>query len=148
MILDKIGQAERYFSLNPGFPAAFAFLRRTDLAELPDGRYEVDGEKVYALVQRRVGKRPEDGRLEAHQKYIDIQFVLAGVDHMGWKSLPDCEQIEKPYDQAKDVVHFADRPAVWITVEPGGFGLFFPEDAHLPLIGEGEIHKVVIKVLA
>ena len=85
--------------------------------------------------------------MEAHQRYIDIQFVVAGVDHMGWKSLEECQKTEKPYDPAKDVVHFSDAPTVWVTVETGGFGLFFPSDAHLPLIGEGEMHKVVMKVM-
>jgi len=146
MILDRLDQAERYFALNPGFTSAFAFLRRPDLAELPEGRYEIDDTRVYALVQHRQGKRPEEGRLEAHQNFIDIQYVVTGKDTMGWLPASDCQSIEKPYDPVKDVVLFSDRPAAWIAVDPGAYAIFFPEDAHLPLIGEGAMHKVVVKV--
>lgn len=146
MIYDQLNQAERYLPLHPGFPAAFAFLKRADLAELVDGRYEIDGERVYALVQRKPGRKPSETHLEAHRRYIDIQYVVGGMDTMGWRSTPDCQQIDTPYNESKDVILYGDDPAAWIATAPGAFALFFPADAHMPLIGEGMLHKVVIKV--
>jgi YhcH/YjgK/YiaL family protein len=146
MILDQLSQAERYFNLHPGFAAAFAFLRRSDLGQLLEGRYEIDGDAVYALVQRRPGRSRAEGKLEAHRNYIDIQFVACGQETMGWISTSACQQVKTPYDPAKDIEFFADEPTAWMAVRPGEFGLFFPADAHMPLIGEGEIHKVVVKV--
>jgi YhcH/YjgK/YiaL family protein len=146
MILDRLEQADRYLDLQPGFAAAFAFLRRPDLAQLAVGRYDIDGDRVYALVQRAAGRQPEAGRLEAHRRYIDIQFVIAGADTMGWRSTPTCRQVDAAYDPAKDAELYADTPDAWLAVGPGSFAIFFPEDAHLPLIGEGDIHKVVVKV--
>ncbi|NJD55400.1 MAG: DUF386 domain-containing protein, partial [Nitrospirae bacterium] len=43
---------------------------------------------------------------------------------------------------------FVDKPDAWLSVEAGAFAIFFPEDAHMPLISPGRIHKVVVKVLA
>lgn len=146
MILDTIQQANRYLVLNPNFAAAFAFLSRPDLRELPVGRHEIDGDRVYALVQRQRGRKPDAGKLEAHRNYIDVQVVLGGVDTMGWRPTPACQELATPYNPEKDVMLFADRPTAWIAVGPGEFAIFFPADAHLPLISDGELHKVVLKV--
>lgn len=146
MILDTVQQANRYLALNPSFAAAFAFLARPDLCELPVGRYEIDGDQVYALVQRQGGRKPDAGKLEAHRKYIDIQVVLGGVDTMGWRPTPTCAGIAMPYSNEKDAMLFTDQPTAWVAVGPGEFAIFFPEDAHLPMISDGELYKVVLKV--
>jgi biofilm protein TabA len=146
MILDVVGNSDRYLALHEGFAAAFAFLRHAALKDLPPGRYELDGDRVYAMVAIEPGRRKEDGLLEAHEKYIDIQFVLAGVDEMGWKSISTCTQPAGTYDSEADVRFFADAPEAWIATQPGAFVIFFPEDGHLPLISAGEIHKVVVKI--
>jgi biofilm protein TabA len=146
MILDVLYKSDRYLALHKGFAKAFAFLRRADLKALPLGKYEVDGDRVYAIVATEPGRRKEDRLLEAHEKYIDIQLVLAGVDEMGWKSTLTCTQPSGAYDSESDVRFFADPPDVWIATQPGAFVIFFPEDGHMPLISPGEIHKVVVKV--
>lgn len=146
MILDTVQNANRYLTLNPGFAAAFAFLARPDLRQLPVGRYEVDGDRVYALVQRQPGRKSDAGKLEAHKNYIDVQVVLGGVDTMGWRPTPTCAEIAMPYSDEKDVMLFTDRPTAWVAVGPGEFAIFFPEDAHLPMISDGELYKVVLKV--
>jgi YhcH/YjgK/YiaL family protein len=146
MILDTVQQANRYLALNSGFAAAFAFLDRPDLRDLPVGRYDIDGDQVYALVQRQPGRKPDAGKLEAHRKYIDIQVVLGGVDTMGWRPTPTCAGIALPYSDEKDVMLFTDQPTAWTAVGPDEFAIFFPEDAHLPMISDGELYKVVLKV--
>ena len=148
MILDALENAHRYLALNKGFAKAFEFLLRPDLKELPVGRYEIDGDRIYAMVSKEPGRRKEDALLETHRKYIDIQLVLAGTDTMGWKPWPSCNQPTGEYDQKADIQFFADNPDAWVSVESGAFAVFFPEDAHVPLIAPGQIHKVVVKVLA
>jgi len=65
---------------------------------------------------------------------------------MGWKSRPLCETPDGDYDADKDVEFFADRPDAWTAVGAGAFAIFFPEDAHAPLVGTGELHKIVVKI--
>ena len=146
MILDTLENAQRYAVLNRGFAEAFAFLTRPDLGEVPVGRYEIDGDRVYAMVIKGSGREREDGLLETHREYVDIQLVLAGIDDMGWKPASSCEKPSGEYDEENDAQLFADEPDAWVTTGAGAFAIFFPEDAHMPLISSGKLHKVVVKV--
>ena len=146
MIIDSLRQVHLYAALNPRFPAAFEFLRSASLPLLPEGRYEVEGSDLVAIVVRAEGKTRAGAKLEAHRKYIDIQYVVAGKEEMGWAPLSGCAAVTDPYDEEKDILFFGDQPAPWVVVPPGSFALFFPEDAHAPLVSEGAVHKVIMKV--
>jgi len=148
MILDVLENARRYCALDQGFSKAFEFLSRKDLKELPLGKYEIDGVRIYATVSKTPGRKKEAALLETHEKYIDIQLVLAGTDTMGWKPKSSCNQPTQGYDQKTDLQFFADQPDAWLATESGAFAIFFPEDAHMPLISQGDIHKVVVKIAA
>jgi YhcH/YjgK/YiaL family protein len=146
MILSRLDSAERLEALHPGFAAAFAFLRREDLGQLPPGRHEIDGSRLYAVVIRGQGRGKDRVKLEVHHKYIDIQYSVADPDLIGWKPTCDCRKPEQVFNEEKDVQLFLDTSDSWITTPPGCFGIFFPEDAHAPQAAEGAIHKVVVKV--
>jgi YhcH/YjgK/YiaL family protein len=146
MIYDTLANADRYASLHSLFPQAFEFLRSTDLASLAPGRYPIEGEQLFAIVEYAAGRSREEARLECHRKYIDIQLVLEGTDEMGWKPVRDCHELLADYSPEKDIQFFSDAPASWIVAPPGAFCLFFPEDAHAPLVGNGEIRKVILKI--
>jgi len=146
MILDSLENAHRYAALHKGFPRAIEFLLRPDLKDLPVETYEIDGDRVYAMVAKDSGRKKADALLEIHERYIDIQLVLAGTDEMGWKSKTACQHPAGNYDNAADIQFFKDTPDVWLPVEPGFFAIFFPEDGHMPMISSGQLHKVVVKV--
>ncbi len=148
MILDALKNTRRYLALNKGFAGAMEFLLRPDLEELPIGKYEIDGDRVYAMVSKESGRRREDALLETHERYIDIQLVLAGTDDMGWKPKSLCRQPSGEYDPKDDIQFFADEPDAWLSVRSKAFVIFFPEDAHMPLISSGQLHKIVVKVAA
>ncbi|MBU1249340.1 MAG: YhcH/YjgK/YiaL family protein [Proteobacteria bacterium] len=147
MILDQLTRHQDYHALHPAFAKAFAFLLRQDLAELQEGRNEIDSDQLYAMVAKGKGRARSEAELEVHDAYIDIQLVLSGTDEMGWKPRQDCA-IPSPEasDPSKDVFFFKDTPETWLRVEPGRFAIFFPEDAHLPMTGPSEMHKVIVKV--
>ena len=146
MILDVLENEHRYLALHKGFAKAFDFLLRPDLKELPVGKYEIDGDRIYAIVSKERGRKKDDALLETHEIYIDIQLVLAGTDDMGWKPKSLCRQPSGEYDKKSDEQRFADEPDAWISTKSGTFVIFFPEDAHMPLISSEQIHKVVVKV--
>ncbi|MBU0729872.1 MAG: YhcH/YjgK/YiaL family protein [Proteobacteria bacterium] len=146
MILDVLENAHRYLTLNKGFPKAIEFLLRHDLDQLPVEKYEIAGGRVYAMVAKDPGRKKENALLETHEKYIDIQLVLAGTDDMGWKPKSSCKHPTGEYDKESDIQFFADQPDAWLPVKRGLFVIFFPEDAHMPLISAGQLHKVVVKV--
>jgi biofilm protein TabA len=146
IIIDKLQHAERYFNMHPAFEKAFEFLRQEGLAELAADRYEIDGEKLFCMISKGPGRSRSEAKLEAHRKYIDIQYVIAGTDEMGWKPAADCKMIDTEYDADKDIMFFNDQPDSWTQVPAGSFVIFFPQDAHAPLVGSGEIHKAVLKI--
>ncbi|MBG0791697.1 MAG: YhcH/YjgK/YiaL family protein [Desulfovibrionaceae bacterium] len=146
MILDTLDNANAYAALNPHFKTAFAFLRRAELAELAEGRHEVDGDNVYAVVAKGRGRKPEDALIETHDRYIDIQYVLDGTDTMGFKPRRDLGPATDASDPRSDAAFYADAPTTWCAVTPGMLAIFFPEDGHLPMISDGELHKVIVKV--
>jgi YhcH/YjgK/YiaL family protein len=146
MILATLSQSERYASLHPLFQRAFEHIRSTDFFALAPGRYNVIGEDLIAIVEQVPGKTKEMARLEAHRRYIDIQLVLEGDEQMGWKPLADCFNPVSEHNMEKDIRFFHDAPASWVAVPPDHFCIFFPEDAHAPLVASGMVRKVIFKV--
>ncbi len=146
MVLDRLENAEVYFGLHPGFSKAFQFLRRADLASLAVARHPIDSDRLYALTQKDNGKDEREAPLEAHMKYIDIQFLIDGDEHIGWKAREDCAVASLSYDEGKDIEFFSDSPQTYLALKPGMFAIFFPEDAHAPMISKGHVQKCVVKV--
>ena len=130
---------------HPHFAKAFNCLCDTDWSSIPDGRFEIDGDDVFAIVDRRTGKGMNEATLEIHRRYIDIQFLVSGEDVMGFTPLSDC-LLGQPFDQDRDVGFFEDRPASWFEVKENCFAIFYPTDAHAPMGTESDFHKVVVKV--
>jgi YhcH/YjgK/YiaL family protein len=145
MILDSIENAAKYAGLRVGTSEAFGFLDQPGLRELPDGKYEIAGERVYAIIERTSGRKVSEGQLEGHRRYLDIQFVVSGEESMGWHPRAGLVSAME-YDAVKDLEFFEGEPESIVRVPPGSFAVFLPTDAHLPLIGDGPIHKVVVKV--
>ena len=146
MIIDSLLRLEAVVDLPGPFADAVGFLRRPDLETLADGRYEAGRRGVYATVSRGPARHAQEGRLEAHRRHADVQVLLDGRESVGWLPLAEGVQADSAYDPAADVQFFAGAPQFWVHLSPGQFVLLMPADAHLPLVGEGLIHKVVVKV--
>ncbi len=146
MIIAPLAHAQDYADMHSAFRKAFAFLRQETLAELPQGRHEIDGESVFAMISKGPGRQRSEAKLEAHRKYIDIQYVIAGTEEMGWKRTDQCRHIDTPYQAEKDILFYQDEPESWNTIPAGSFTILFPQDAHAPLVSNQEIHKVVLKI--
>ena len=123
MILDTLHQSGRYTALHPAFARAFAFLAGADWAALAPGsasvRHVIDGDRMYVSIDEKDGRGRDGARLEAHRRYIDIQVTIGGAEEIGWRALADCRQPAGPFDDAKDIVFFDDRPDTWLSVPPG-----------------------------
>jgi YhcH/YjgK/YiaL family protein len=146
MILAAFADAGPYVALHPLFAQAFDYLRTTDLHALPPGKYTVLDERIFAIVEACQGRTRTAAKLECHRRYIDIQLVLEGIDEMGWKPLSACRDPATDYDTARDIQFFNDTASSWIATPPGSFCLFFPDDAHAPLVSQDFIRKVVVKI--
>lgn len=146
MIFSTFASADRYAALHSLFPRAFEFIRSTDLLLLTPGIHPIVGDDLFAIVEQAAGRTRAEAQLECHRKYIDIQLVLEGVDEMGWKPLANCREPVADYSAEKDIQFFYDAPDAWIATPANTFCIFFPEDAHAPLVSTGSIRKVIFKV--
>ncbi len=72
--------------------------------------------------------------------------MVTGMDTMGWKRTATCTQVSKAYHPGKDIGFFKNKPDVWLPVSAGMYAIFFPEDAHMPMISTERIRKVVMKI--
>jgi biofilm protein TabA len=146
MILDTLARSSRYVSLHPAFARAFDLLATRDLRMLEAGRREIDGDRMYISVDHKNGRGRDGARLEAHQRYLDIQFTIDGDEEIGWMPVSECRQSIGAFDASNDVQFFSDPPGTWVSVPPGYFAIFFPEDAHAPLAGRGLLKKAIVKI--
>lgn len=146
MILDTLANASRYSGVHPLFAQAFAYMRDHDLNALTPGRHYIAGDDLFVVIQHVHGRPREEAQLECHRNYIDIQFVLDGIDEMGWKPLAACHAPVSDYLAEKDIRFFHDTPDAWLATPAGAFCIFFPEDAHAPLVGSQPIRKAVFKI--
>jgi biofilm protein TabA len=148
MILDSLPQWRRYAALNARFARAFAFLEQAP-ADVADGRHEIEGDAVFALVQR-YQTRPATGPLEAHRRYVDVQYIARGREVIQWAPLASLATVTRPYDEAQDAGLFAaDAGMVPVRLSTGQFMILFPDDAHAPCGAWAEpesVVKIVVKV--
>ena len=149
MIVDKTDNLKLYTHLGSKFQKVFSFITDPELMLLDNGKYEIDGVNVFALVSEYKTKDELDGKLEAHRKYIDIQFMAKGAELIGYAPFNKQELITE-YNEEKDIVFFnGDRS--FIKMEQGMFAVLFPYELHMPGIKSSmrkDVKKVVIKVKA
>lgn len=147
MILDKIENADFYKNISKNLKKGFEFITNTDLQNIETGRHEIDGKAVFALVSEYDSKPHQDCRLEAHQAYADIQYIISGKEAIGFVPLKN-QGITSPYNAEKDIVFFSGE-TTQLILEAGMFAVFFPQDVHRPCMqidGPEKVKKVVVKV--
>lgn len=150
MILDSIKNISKYENLNIDLNSIVEFINRVESENLENGRYELDGDKLFALVQSYETKDSDECRLESHKKYIDIQYVQEGTEVMYW-SLVDELKVTEDLSQISDVIFYEDdKNATELVVNEKSFALFFTHDAHKPGVKfntKSNVKKIVFKIL-
>ena len=151
MIHDHLKNWKYYAGGQPALQEAFR--RLAEIAENPpaDGRYGLEGEPYYYMVQRYPTRAETACKWESHRKYIDIQYICGGEEWMGHARREDLNPsgyiAEKDFDGYEPAsVDGYNR----LRVAAGQFVVFYPQDAHMPcLSGPGQpsqITKIVFKV--
>lgn len=146
MIIDHIDRVKEYMDLGEGFSQALQFLSEHREGNLAEGRYEIS-KADYALVQAYQTKPIENCHFEAHKKYIDVQYMVSGIENIGWALTEKLTEIS--FDEQKDYVKLTGKGDLFPLSE-GNFFILFPDDAHQPgiLIGESRpVKKIVLKIL-
>jgi biofilm protein TabA len=147
--INKKEFAVSYFKNKERWDKAFAFLKSNDLSKLEVKRYDIDGDNLYAPISEYLTKNEEDARFESHQKYIDIQYVISGIEQMSIAPVSSKKDILVPYDASKDLEFMTVTQFNSFKATPERFFIFFPSDIHRPGVKVGvnsQVRKVVVKV--
>ncbi len=148
MVADRLLNAHLYTGLGGGIAAALDLIRTQDFSALAVGKYEVKGPSLYYLVQSYTTRTVEQSAWEAHNNYLDVQYLVKGRERIGWAPRSSLKSI-RAYDATTDAELLSGN-GDFLTAESGTFLLLWPEDAHMPGIAAGApstVLKVVVKVL-
>jgi YhcH/YjgK/YiaL family protein len=145
MIFDMLSNCHLYKDITARLDIAFDYLTSTDLAALPVGRINLDGEHVYVLVQEYLTKRPDQGYWEAHRRYLDVQYIHSGCERIDVALLNTMKLGEYAPERDFQALTGIGNP---LTLTAGSFAIFFPQDAHMPGLACGmqlQVKKIVVK---
>ncbi len=148
MIIDTIENLGKYVALNPLFADVVEFLKNNDLQTIEEGKHFIKDKDLFVNIQVAKGKTQDAAVLETHIEMIDIQIPITCEETFGYTPLCDLPDFE--YNAEKDITKYGDTKAqTYVTVKPGQFVIFFPQDGHAPcIINQPEIKKAIFKVKA
>lgn len=147
MIIDKIENYKLYTGLGKNIYSALEHIRNTDFTNKKTGRYDIDGENIFVIISDYTTKNiTADSCLEAHRKYIDVQYMVKGAEQVGYAPLLTQVPVTE-YNDEKDFIFFKGEMSL-VNFNTGMFTIFFPDDLHMPGVGKNPspVKKVVIKV--
>lgn len=153
MIKDNLQNVEKYYDLSDSIKVGLDYLAKANFLNMENGKYEILGDKVFAIVQDYMSKSKADNKFEAHKKYIDIQYIVKGEEEIGVCDISNFNGLI-PYDSEKDIVFLTpidESKAEFIHLKEKEFVILMPRDAHMPSIEVDEpsyVKKVVVKVQA
>lgn len=148
MIIDLLSNAPLYYHHGPLFEKAFAYLTATDFSKVEKGKYELDGDNLFAIVNEYDTVSADTEQMESHKRYIDIQYIVTGAERIGHDFLKT-QTPSQAYDPEKDFMLWGEQPSFFTVLQQGMFAIFFPHDLHMPNLmmnAPAYVKKVVIKV--
>lgn len=150
MIFDKINNCEDYYDDYPDMKLIKEFVDKFNKDGMADGTYEIDGRRVFAMIQSYKTKaQTPEMMFEAHKKYIDVQYIVQGIERIRWASLDKVDLVKEEYSKGNDIAFYEGDAQFDFTLTKGTFLFLTPNDAHLPgLCAEKEVNvrKIVFKI--
>jgi len=146
MVIDKIENLNIYANLSDRLAKGLDYIKNSDFSKIDLGTYKIEGDNVFAMVQEYDTRNIEDCKLEGHSKYIDIQYLIKGEEHIGLISKTN-QELEVRNNE--DDYAFYKGDSTLFKFDQAVFGIFFPHDLHMPCVGLNKIskvRKVVVKV--
>lgn len=148
MIYDTVSNLAYYKGIHPNLDRGLAFLEETKLNDLPFGKTEIDGNKVFVNIIEAKLQEPNREPFEFHKKYLDIQLDLEGEEiiGIGFSAVND----SKKYDVETDFGTICCQEEILLPLGIHRFIICMPKEPHKPGIKGrliGNVKKCVVKVL-
>lgn len=149
MVYDSLQNIELYKGLSADIYEGMVFLKNAD-PKIAEGVYQINP-RVKAIVSEYETKPVNEYGYEAHKKYLDIQCILNGQERVSCLPVEQMKET-KPYSEEIDAAFYSadikHQPS-YLSLQPGYFAIFFPQDGHMPQLCVDEplmVKKVVVKV--
>jgi len=149
MIADTLANIGIYFVVNPYIKQAAEYIEAFQKEPAADGRYPLDGDRFFVIVQRYTTSPAEGKQFEAHRKYIDLQVVLQGKETILWAPLEELSELSEEFSKGGDIAFYGGEERIAVKLRAGWFALLFPGDAHIPCVAYDlpeEVVKLVFKI--
>lgn len=146
MIVDSLNNFKLYEDLHKDFPKVFEVLNKIERGEITDKTVLVE-DCVWVNDISEVKEINEPKVFEAHREFIDIHYIVSGIESFGYANIDTLKSI-KAYDKDNDY-ELLDGDKDFITLKAGYFCIVFPQDAHIPTnqkIGDGKLIRTVAKI--
>lgn len=142
---------EKFADVKKISEAAYRFLTEFEPEKYEDGHYDLE-DGVFVNIMTYETKLRKDAFYEAHRNYIDIQMILNGAEIISAEPLDVMHKAEclMAYDPEKDAEFYANNfDGVDSVFTDGQYGIYMPQDGHMPGIcvgGPAKVRKAVVKV--
>ena len=131
MVVDTLENAHIYYPIGKNFEAAFEYLKKNDIRKMEPGRYDIDGDDIFILVQDYTSKTIDNCGLESHDKYADVHFVAEGFEYLGYVARSRAGEPVTEYDPKADA-RFYEKECQYVLLQEGDIAIVLPGDVHMP----------------
>ena len=147
MIIDTIKNVSQYAEIHPDLPKVLQHIAAIDPLTAEAGRYDIPESEAFFMIQKYETKDISEGLWEAHRKFIDVQYVISGIERIGYKEISGLTETVK-YSEESDAA-FLQGDGDFLLMGEGMCMILYPQDAHMPGISIDKavsVVKIVVKL--
>lgn len=148
MIFDELKNLSHYKGLHENLDKAIAYLESHDLTGLALGRYDIDGDKVFLIIQDNPLNKEESPVFEFHERYADLHLLLEGNESIGYGY--QLKEITTPYKEEAEIGFATCQEGYALHLTRENFAVFLPGEFHQPTGYAGQedrVRKCLLKIL-
>jgi len=149
MIVCKLKELDQYqLNLTSSLTVLKKYILENQADLFKAGKFEIENDSFFGIGLEYDTKLSNECVWEAHRKYLDVHYVLAGSEIVEVGHIDNAE-VKGGYNEEHDYQFFETKQSVRIILNPGDLLLLTPEDVHktsISLVGEDSIKKIVYKI--
>ena len=129
---------------------ALETMKEIDLADIAPGRYELDGERLFYLVEDATPRPVDECSAETHRDYVDIQIPVGARERFGFSLPQDGFAPSEELFPERDIAFYpTPENEFFMDLAPGSYAVFLPGELHRSCVafaGRKPFRKVVVKL--
>lgn len=144
MIIDKLENLSKCFNNQELASQVLNFLKNAQTVDA--GKYPLT-QTTFANVLVFTTKSFETVKMEAHVKYLDVQYMVSGAEIVMLEEKGENQPITE-YNDVKDVIFYSPKTYTEHLLEQGSFAIMFPNDLHQCVCKDkpSDAKKIVVKI--